>query len=246
MKNAIGSFVLVFLLSSSPLLAAKDIAKETLSFAGKERTYYLYVPKSLKPDAPAPVVVLFHGSNRNGLSLVEKWKKLADEEGVVLVGPDATDTAFWQLKPDGPDFIKALIEQVSVRQPIQPRRMYLWGHSAGAGYAVILAMLESEYFAAAAIHAGMLGEQNHFVIDKAKRKIPIFIAIGTEDAQFPLDLVRGTRDALAAKGIPVEIDEIKGHNHWYYDLAPKINRKAWDFLKQHELPGDPKFQVYQR
>ena len=81
---------------------------------------------------------------------------------------------------------------------------------------------------------------------RAKRKIPFHITIGTKDTLFPLELVRATRDALTAKGIPVQMEEMKGHDHWYYDLAYKINRKAWDYLKQHELPGDPKFEVYRR
>jgi hypothetical protein len=35
-----------------------------------------------------------------------------------------------------------------------------------------------------------------------------------------------------------------GHDHWYYDLAPKINKAAWDFLKKYELDSDPKYQKY--
>ena len=34
--------------------------------------------------------------------------------------------------------------------------MYLFGHSAGAGQALYLSLLESEYFAATAVHAGAL------------------------------------------------------------------------------------------
>jgi hypothetical protein len=58
-------------------------------------------------------------------------------------------------------------------------------------------------------------------------------------------VVRGTRDQLNAHGIPVELTEIPNHNHWYYDLAPKINREVWDFLKKNELSTDPKYHEYQ-
>jgi len=37
---------------------------------------------------------------------------------------------------------------------------------------------------------------------------------------------------------------MKGHDHWYYDLAPQINRDAWDFLKRHELNEDPRYETY--
>jgi hypothetical protein len=37
---------------------------------------------------------------------------------------------------------------------------------------------------------------------------------------------------------------MKGHDHWYYDLAPQINRDAWDFLKRRELNEDPRYDAY--
>lgn len=37
---------------------------------------------------------------------------------------------------------------------------------------------------------------------------------------------------------------MKGHDHWYYTLAPDINRDAWAFLKQHSLTAEPKFTQY--
>jgi tetratricopeptide (TPR) repeat protein len=40
----------------------------------------------------------------------------------------------------------------------------------------------------------------------------------------------------------VQLVEISGHDHWYYDLAPKINQTAWNFLKTFELPKEPVYQ----
>jgi hypothetical protein len=37
---------------------------------------------------------------------------------------------------------------------------------------------------------------------------------------------------------------MKGHDHWYYNLAPEINRDAWDFLKRHELNENPRYEAY--
>ena len=42
------------------------------------------------------------------------------------------------------------------KYPINPRRVYLFGHSAGASFALHMSLMESQYFAAAAIHAGAL------------------------------------------------------------------------------------------
>jgi hypothetical protein len=32
-----------------------------------------------------------------------------------------------------------------------------------------------------------------------------------------------------------------GHDHWYYDLAPKINAAAWNFLKGQKLADEPRY-----
>jgi len=56
--------------------------------------------------------------------------------------------------------------------------------------------------------------------------------------------VRYTRDELTRQGFSVELTEIQKHDHWYYDLAPKINRSAWEFLKKTELPADPRYEQY--
>jgi tetratricopeptide (TPR) repeat protein len=145
---------------------------------------------------------------------------------------------------DGPAFLHELVEAVKAKYPINAKRVYLFGHSGGAVFALLMSLYESEYFAATAIHAGALYPEATMLIDLAKRKTPIQIQVGTVDEFFPLTTVRETRDLLNARGFAVQMIEIPGHNHWYYDLAPKINQAAWDFLKTQELSGEPRFEEY--
>ena len=227
-------------------VCSQEISKELITSKGKKRVYYLFVPEKLNPATPVPLIVLLHGSGRNGLSLVEKWKDLAKKEKVIIVGPDALNSQGWNIPGDGPDFIHELVEALKAKYPVNARRVYLFGHSAGAGQALYLSLLESEYFAATAVHAGALhGRQDIQMIEMAKRKIPIAIFVGTNDSFFPLPVVRATRDALNAKGFNAELTEIKDHTHWYYDKAPEINRSAWEFLKRHELTGEPVYEEYE-
>ncbi len=223
---------------------AQKIAKEKIVSEGKKRTYYIYVPMSVKPLAPAPLLVLLHGSKRNGLSLVEKWKDFAEKEGIILVGPDSADSSVWSVPDDGPGFVHELVEAIKTKHPINGRKVYLFGHSGGAIFALLMALYESEYFAATAIHAGALSSESVSLMDVAKRKTPIHIQVGAADPFFPLAAVRATRDALNARGFPVQLREIPGHDHWYYDLAPKINLEAWQFLQTHELSAEPHFEEY--
>ena len=148
---------------------ADKVVKDTITSQNKQRAFYLFAPESVKKGTPAPLIVLLHGSGRNGLSLVDKWKDLAAKEGIILVGPDSLDPSIWRSPADGPDFLHELVENIKFRYTINPRRVYLFGHSGGAIFALYMSLLESEYFAAAAIHAGALAK-NDPAIAVAKRK----------------------------------------------------------------------------
>jgi poly(3-hydroxybutyrate) depolymerase len=218
------------------------ITKERFAFKDRVVSYYLFVPKSVGGAAKAPVIVLLHGSGRNGSSLAEPWKDLADKEGIVLVAPDAVDTRQWLVPGDGPEPLCALVEELRKTLPLDPRRIYLFGHSAGAVFALYMSVLESEYFAAASIHAGALRSPGEFLyLDAMTRPIPIAIAVGDRDAFFPLAAVNNTIDAFQGRGAPIQADIIKGHDHNYYAIADKVNAAAWAFLKGRSLDADPKY-----
>jgi predicted esterase len=228
----------------SPPSPNDDITKELTTSKGKTRVYYLYVPSTVQKSSPAPLVVMLHGSNRTGNSLVEKWKDLAKKESFIIVGPDSLDTRGWGAPQDGPDYLRDVVEELKKKYPIDPRRVYLFGHSAGATFAIGMSLLQSQYFAATAVHAGMLTEDDSSWVELAKRKIPILIQVGEHDEFFPPEKVRVTRDTLKKAGFPIELTEIAGHDHWYYGKSAKINQAAWDFLKKHSLEDDPVYRKY--
>ena len=234
--------LILLLLLSSPAFARDDITKELITSGGKTRAYYLYVPSTAKEAAP--LIIMLHGSNRTGVTLVEKWKDYAKKEGIIIAGPDASNLKGWGWPQDGPDFLHDLVEELKSKYPINPRRVYLFGHSAGAIFALQMGLMESQYFAATAIHAGALPQDDMNLMDLAKRKIPFSIQVGDSDEFFPLKAVRATRDALKDKGFTVDLIEIPNHDHWYYDQASKFNQTAWEFLKKYELDKDPIYQKY--
>ena len=239
------AFSIFLLLLIAPVVFAKDdIIKELMKSGGETRVYYLYVPSSIQPSTTVPLVVMLHGSTRTGSSLVEKWKDLAKKEGFIIAGPDATNLKGWQAPQDGPEFLHDLVEELKTKYPVNPRQVYLFGHSAGATFALEISLLESQYFAATAVHAGALMEDDKSWVELAKRKIPLFIQVGEYDEYFPVKVVRETRDLLKTSGFPIELTEIKDHDHWYYDKALKINQVAWDFLKKYTLEADPIYRKY--
>ena len=234
---------LIGLLACPAFAAPPDVVHDTITSGGRKRSYYLFVPDSVK--APAPLVVLLHGSGRNGRVLVDIWQNLAAKEGFILVGPDAEDPAAWVLGKDGPDFLHDLVEALKSKHPINPRRVYLFGHSGGAVFGLVMSTVASEYFAAVAVHAGAFRSKTELeMIANAKRKIPIAIWVGTNDPFFSVREVRATRDAFGARDIAVLVKEIPGHDHNYYGISARINSEAWEFLKQVELSAEPKYLQY--
>ena len=235
-------------LSAGRLTSARVDAKvEKLTFAsgGMTRSYYLYVPEKAAAGK-APLLLLLHGSGRNGKTLVDPWRRLATDEGIVLVAPDSSDPRAWRVPQEGPDFFHDLLDVVRLTHDVvDDRRMYVFGHSAGAIHGLSLGILESEYFAAIAAHAGVLGAEMVPMLPQAPRRIPMAIWVGTDDPLFPLARVRQTRDALNANGFDAKLTEIARHTHDYYSAAGRINPQVWGFLKEHRLSAEPRFQRYQ-
>ncbi|MGZ4888139.1 MAG: alpha/beta hydrolase family esterase [Candidatus Angelobacter sp.] len=240
------TIALLFLLavSSASAFAAAKPEKQTISSMGAERTYYTFVPEKL--TAPAPLLLLLHGSGRDGMSQINEWKELAEKEGLILAAPDSANSREWSMNVDGPEFLHEVVEAVRARHSVDGTRMYIFGHSAGAVFALYMGVMESRYFAAAGVHAGAIGEDFYPYLDLAKRKIPITIWVGTEDPYFKLPLVKATQAELNKHGFDATVVEIKGHDHNYYAVSKDLNLKIWDFLRNSKLEGEASWQVYQR
>ena len=239
------AFAIVLMLAMPPPVSADKVVKETFGAGGRNRTYYLFVPDQATVDTPAPLLLLLHGSGRDGRSLLDPWLPFAKDFGILLLAPEANNRQVWSMRDDGPDFLYSLIEMIRVRYPVDPRRLYIFGHSAGALHGLTMAVLESEYFAAAAVHAGTIPDQVLPFIGQAPRKTPISIWVGTNDPLFPVHAVRATQLTLNRQGFAVDVIEIPSHTHDYYNRASDINRQAWQFLQKHRLGDDPKYQRYE-
>ena len=222
-----------------------QVMKRSLVYGTNQRTYYEYIPDRTDPAAPAPLLVLLHGSGRDGRTLVQPWQSLAKKHGFILVGPDSLDRGGWSMATEDPGYLYEVIERVKERVPVDGRRMYLFGHSAGGHHAIDMGLLESAYFAAVAVHAGaMIGDKMPY-INQATRLIPFGIWSGDADPLVPIKQVRATREALSGLGFGVKFHEMKGHTHDYYSSADGINKQVWTFFSQHVLNDDPQYRKYQ-
>ena len=217
----------------------------TLVSGGRDRAYRVFVPDGFGKSGPGPAVVLFNGSGSPVDGLMNPWKEIARKEGVALIGPEAFASGAWRIPEDSPEFTGEAVESAKERFPIDPRRVYLFGHSGGAGHVLLLALFESEYFAAAAGHAGVLRPDDRKLLDIPKRKMPIAIWIGTRDQLVPLKMARDTLAVLTKRGFPAQVSEMKDHTHSYAERAKEVTEEAWAFLKKETLPAEPIYYRYQ-
>ena len=223
--------------------APGKVVRLSFQAGGRAVSYSVFVPRNVTARASAPLLVLFHGSGRDAASIIEPWKKLAEKEGIVLVAPEAANPQGWQVPLDGPAPLCSLVDELKQTLPaIDPRRVYLFGHSAGAVFVLYMAMLESEYFAAGALHAGAYRSAEEFGgIEAATRKIPLAITVGDSDRFFSLADVKATAGALEKAGMPIQLEIVKNHDHNYYIMSDKVNAWAWAALKERRLEADPAY-----
>jgi predicted esterase len=235
---------LVFLTGRAGSIENK-VEKLTFTSGDTKGSYYLFIPEKAGAG-PAPLLLLLHGSGHDGKSLIDPWLGLAKSEGIILVAPSASNPQAWRIPQEGPQYFYDLLEAVrAAHKEVDERRMYVFGHSAGAIHGLDLGLLESEYFAAVAVHAGAVSPEVAPLAPRAARKIPMAIWVGTEDALFPPTVVRRTRDLLQSNGFDVQLTEIPKHTHDYYGSAASINKDVWAFLQRRALEGPPKYQEYE-
>jgi poly(3-hydroxybutyrate) depolymerase len=221
------------------LVAAPKVSRETLDVGGQKHEYFVFAPKTVEDQPGVPVLLLLHGSGRDGLSQIEPWKDLASREGIILVAPNAVNPRMWQIPLDGPEPLIAIVEAVRSEYRADSNRVYLFGHSAGAVFSLYMACEKPNYFAAIAAHAGAVPadaeEDVVRVLKTIERKTPILVQVGTNDPAFSVASVRRTQALFVQAGFPFDVKEIPHHDHNYYAVSADVNRDAWAFLKDKTL-----------
>lgn len=208
----------------SPSRETRDLVTQHAAWRGTDnRVWYEFAPDK---GGAMPLVILLHGAGRDGLSLVEMWKDVATRDGIALLAPDGID-ANWRLADGDPDFIAALVEKMIAQHDIDPARIYLFGHSAGATYAQYLLNRIDGPWTAAALHAGYAPLDLMRPPATAK---PYRLYIGTREHIFSLETAENVGRAMAQMGHDNDLMVISGHTHWLYQAGPQIAADAWAWL----------------
>ena len=228
----------VLVAASGGVSGRKDVVNEvrTLEWRGRARTYALFVPPRPKGTAGYSVVVLQHGTGGSGPGMVEAWKPLAESQHLILVAPNGLGKYGWSVPDDGPELQEAILKQVAAEFPLDDRRLYLFGFSAGGDFVFYAALQQSRYFAGACVHLASLRPRQFPMLDLAERQIPLYYSAGIEDKIFPLAEATATEAEFQRRKWPFKYVNLPiGHE---YDPSD-INPRCWDFLKKQALAEAP-------
>lgn len=159
--------------SSSPEAAPAPEAKVRGDFDpvpfGDARPVELYVPSTYTDDRPAPLLVLLHGYGASG-RLQDAYLGLraqAEARGYLYAAPDGTPDAsgkrFWNagaccdfgnVGTDDVGYLTGLVAAIGKRYRVDPKRVFLIGHSNGGFMSYRLACDAADTFAGIVSIAG--------------------------------------------------------------------------------------------
>lgn len=130
---------------------------ESVTVGGATRDFILHVPDGYTGEQPMPLVIDWHplfgtGSGQRGGS---GYRELAGQEGFIIAWPDGIDNA-WNVGPccttsrdvDDVGFARAMVDAISSRGCVDPKRIYATGFSMGGGMSHYLACQAADVFAA--------------------------------------------------------------------------------------------------
>jgi polyhydroxybutyrate depolymerase len=190
-----------------PLPSLSATARQAiLSVGGRERTYLIYVPANLPPQAA--LVIVLHGSAMDAARMRVctgyEFDCLADQHGFAVIYPDGyrrnwndcRKHATFPAKRENIDdmsFIRALIARVIVEQAVDAKRVYAFGYSNGGHMTFRLAMEAPDEIAAVAAVAASLPTPDDSSCPQQGRTSRVMLVNGTTD---PINPTRGNSHAI--------------------------------------------------
>ncbi|HLK16639.1 MAG TPA: PHB depolymerase family esterase [Fimbriimonadaceae bacterium] len=184
--------------ASSPVVGPGRYDR-TMSVDGVQRKYLLVVPEGYSAGRSAPLIVLLHGYSSNGpqIAAYSRLAKLADRDGFILAAPtgmgrvNGWNCGFANLGARGVDdikFVGELMTKLEAELAVDPKRIYVAGHSNGAMLSYAVGAAYSDRVAALGIVAGSNGvDLPHFkrTVPAPKQPVSAIIFHGTNDRLLP-------------------------------------------------------------
>jgi polyhydroxybutyrate depolymerase len=202
-----------------------ELAKATGSFTrntgmigGRQRSFFLYEPRDLKPGAP--LLFMFHGGGGDGGAAREgtggEFEMLADRYGFVVAYPDGVARSWNGCRKlqnatrerrgiDDVGFVDAIIAQEIARHRIDPKKVFAVGHSNGGALSYRLILERPNAFAGIAAISSNLPAPDNMECQPIPAARPVMVINGTDDPVSPYN--GGTNGRGTNYGRTISTDE---------------------------------------
>lgn len=185
----------------------------------------LFVPSTVTPRSPAPVVMMLHGAGGVALHGIAPLQEWAAETGTILVAPESRSST-WDFLSSGfgedVRFLDRVLNKVFSSYTVDPAHVALAGFSDGASYALSVGLANGDLFThLMAFSPGFMAPPS--LVDSPK----IFVAHGLHDRVLPINACsrRLVRD-LTKLQLEVAYQEFQGDHAIPADIA----RQAFEWL----------------
>lgn len=185
-------------------------------------TVRVFIPEGLDQAKRVSLVFALHGAGGSENLFFDGYgdgitMKLCKERGWIMVAPRAGGPLGFGGTPN----VVGIFDELAKRYPIDTKRVYLIGHSMGAGHAVAIAQHSPERFAGVAA----LGGGGALRKPDSVKSLPFFVGVGTND--FAVGSARGLANALKkADAVRTELKEYENVEHMMIvrEAAPDVFR----------------------
>jgi len=270
-------FTLMMAVGCTMMLPAAKVNKFfNLTVSGKSRTYLLYVPNNVK--ASAPLVISLHGAGGtvSTTSHDPDFNAIADKDGFIVAYPQGLQTVFpglggmqapgWTSTGEenfDTEFLKAVVEDIDKKYPLDRQRLYCCGFSNGGMMTYVMANTCSHIFAAYAAISGYPINEFH-LHHTSWRPVPFLHIHGKADDFVKYALVPNVIENMVDRnganpvpvvttksgkytknvyeagegGFPIIFYEIDGMGHSPFTNNTEDNSSTqtmWNFFKEYTL-----------
>lgn len=270
-------FIITLALCGTLMLQAAKVNKFfSIKVGSDTRKYLLYVPNNVKDHAP--LVISLHGAGGEVSTSVHdpNFHSIADKDGFIVAYPQGKVTTFpglggmqtfgWSAYGEenfDTDFLKAIIEDIDSKYPLDRKRLYCCGFSNGGMMTYTMANTCSHIFAAFAAISGYPINEFH-LHHTSWRPVPFLHIHGKNDDFVKYSLVPNIIDDMVARnganpvpkkttvsgkysksiyeagegGFPIIFYEIDGMGHEAFTNKTEKNSSSqtmWDFFQQYTL-----------
>ena len=223
-------------------VSAAGMQPGTLEVAGLTRHYEVFTPET-HADTPLPLIIALHGRTGTGAAMAELtgFNRLAERKDVVVLYPDGVNgewnytmgvPGYPEDAPDDVAFLDALVQKVSKKIRIDPKRLYVAGFSNGGFMAERLACnAPGRYAAFASVSAAGFGGMAETC--PGSHALNFLFVHGTADTNIPWN---GLAREFGGRRIPILYSVPQTLEFWASYMGCKAKLETTNLPPIHKNP----------